>query len=89
MRRGGGIDRQEREIMSHRVPVSICVPVSIRVPVGISVPVSIRVPVSNLQVKCVAFQEGKSGVIKYKVIQIQECEVRNADLALIAGPSIE
>ena len=34
-------------------------------------------------------QEDVSGVLKFKVIQIQECEVRNSDLALIAGPSIE
>lgn len=53
MCRGGGVDKQEREVMTHRVP------------------------------------EDVSGVLKFKVIQIQECEVRNSDLALIAGPSIE
>ena len=37
----------------------------------------------------VMFQEDAgSGIIKYRVLQIQECEVNNADLALVAGPDI-
>ena len=34
------------------------------------------------------YQEDAMGIIKYRVIQIQECEIGNADLALIAGPNI-
>ena len=35
------------------------------------------------------FQEDVGpGTVKYRVLQIQECEINNADLALVAGPDI-
>lgn len=33
-------------------------------------------------------EDAGTGTIKYRVLQIQECEVHNADLALVAGPDI-
>lgn len=51
--RGGGLDRQFKQVMYNRVPIDT------------------------------------EGIVRYRVLQIQQCSVRWADLAVIAGPDLQ